>query len=393
MLKRLILSATMMVAIGILAACGNLDTGPAETGQMTDSERIAYILGDRVLEPISQRARDRVVQLGYLNCDHMIAAPVAYQSGIYEALGINVAVTGHTGVPENMAAGNMDVAYVLYNIAIRGYLAGSPLFISAQNHTGGSVYLVVANHIQTPQDLIGATVVLGGDRDVLKWAEIARRMGIPADESYYNNVIIASDAARYQALYLGEIDAFMTCDPFGSLATYNGTGWIMATASTMFDGMMGTCCKVVMHYDFANEYPELAERMLLAHVTSIQFLYLFPYRAAEIFAHRFEMPMEVALMSIHKKLNGEGRTITWDMSVERLQNQIYANDRFDVRIEMTEELDMRGLTADHFVDLSFFNRIDAPDFDTFIRERVDPIFPLGMSLDEFTEAARARHEG
>ncbi|MCL2170381.1 MAG: hypothetical protein FWB74_10210, partial [Defluviitaleaceae bacterium] len=369
-------------------------TEPAEAGPRiftSDEERIAYIMNGTQLAPLSERAQNRVVQLGYLNCDHMIAAPIAYRSGIYHALGMNVAVAGHTAVPESMAAGNMDVAYVLYNIALRGRIMGSPLFIAGNNHTGGSVYLVVANHIETPEDLVGATIVLGGDRDVLKWAEIANRLGIPQDRSYYNEVLIAADSERYFAFALGEIDAFITCDPWGSFAVYNGTGWIMATAQTTFniDGetIIGTCCKVVMHYDFANEYPELAERMLLAHTVSIRFLYLFPYRSAQIFAERFNVPMWVAMNSVYKKVNGEGRTITWDFNVENLQNQINANEYFNVRA------DIHGLEAADFVDLRFFANVDVMPFSEFIRTQIDPIFPLGMTFDEFYEAARAAHYG
>ena len=50
---------------------------------------------------------------------------------------------------------------------------GTPLFIAAQNHTGGSEYLVVSNDIKKPEDLIGKKISLGSDPETenLNWAE------------------------------------------------------------------------------------------------------------------------------------------------------------------------------------------------------------------------------
>lgn len=63
------------------------------------------------LEPLSKEDSDYVINLGYYDCDHMTAACVGEDTGIFKALGLKVSVTGNGNVPEAMSAGKMDVAY------------------------------------------------------------------------------------------------------------------------------------------------------------------------------------------------------------------------------------------------------------------------------------------
>ena len=39
------------------------------------------------------------------------------------------------------------------------------------------------------------------------------------------------------------------------------------------------------------------------------------------------------------------------------------------------------------IDLSYFENSGAKDFDVFIKEQVDPIFPLGMSYEDWRAKA------
>ena len=45
--------------------------------------------------------------------------------------------------------------------------------------------------------------------------------------------------------------------------------------------------------------------------------------------------------------------------------------------------DINQLNIDDYIDLSYFNNSGAKDFDKFIEEEVNPIFPLGMSYEEW----------
>ena len=91
----------------------------------------------------------------------------------------------------------------------------------------------------------------------------------------------------------------------------------------------------------------------------------------------YNVPLEVGLMTLWKKLNEEGRTITWKLNRDYVHNQMKTMKRLGVRD------DINSLDIDDYIDLSYFDNCGAKDFDTFIKEEVDPIFPLGMSYEEW----------
>lgn len=107
-----------------------------------------------------------------------------------------------------MSAGQMDVAYCGWTTTLSAVQKGVPLFIAAENHIGGSEYL---------------------------------------------------------ALVSGDLDGYICCDPWGSMAEYSGAGHILVRQDTDRESGHGTCCKVAMNYNFAKAHPELAQRILLAH--------------------------------------------------------------------------------------------------------------------------------
>ena len=87
------------------------------------------------LEPLSEEDAGYTVNLGYYNCDHMTAACIGKDSGIFKALGMKVEITGNGKVPEAMSAGRMDMAYAGWTTTLRAVQVGMPLFIAAENHT------------------------------------------------------------------------------------------------------------------------------------------------------------------------------------------------------------------------------------------------------------------
>ena len=75
----------------------------------------------------NSKDKDYTVKLGYYNCDHMTAACIAKDAGIFDKLGVKVEVTGNGKVPEAMAAGKMDVGYIGTGGLIAVQLKGSPI--------------------------------------------------------------------------------------------------------------------------------------------------------------------------------------------------------------------------------------------------------------------------
>jgi ABC-type nitrate/sulfonate/bicarbonate transport system substrate-binding protein len=374
--KVCIMAALLIGILLIAVGCANGQT--SQQSEEVKSDLASELEESYDLKPLSETDANYTINMGYYNCDHMTAACIGQDAGIYEALGLKVKLTGNGNVPEAMAAGKMDVGYAGWTTTLRAVPKGTPLFIAAQNHTGGSEYLVVSNDIKEPEDLIGKKISLGTDPETenLNWAEWADQLEIPLDSSKYENFTMG-DKDEYFALKAGKLDAYICCDPWGSMAEYEDSGWCMRTQTTMRDGELGTCCKVAMHRDFAEEHPELAKRILLAHTLSVQYMYQHPYKAAEIFAENYSVPLEVALMTFWKKLNNEGRTISWDLNIDELKNQLKVMQKYGV------QNDVNTVNVEDYVDTSYMDACGAKDFNTFIKEEVDPEFPLGMSYEDW----------
>ena len=358
-----------------------LGTSCLSAASVEKDDPVPEMVAQYDLEPLPEEDADYTVNLGYYNCDHMTAACVGKDSGIFKALGMKVEITGNGKVPEAMSAGRMDMAYAGWTTTLRAVQVGTPLFIAAENHTGGAEYLVCSFNIKKPEDLIGKKIAAGGDpANSMNWMEWTDQLGIPNDIEKYENYSM-SDADAYFSMAAGKLDAFTCCDPWGSMAEHEKTGWVMVRQNTDRKNGHGTCCKVCMNYNFAKKHPKLASRMLLAHTLCVQYMYQHPYKAARIFAENYNVPLEVGLMTLYKKLNEEGRTISWKLNRQDMQNQLDTMRHYHVRD------DINTVNLDDYIDLSYFEASGAIDFDRFIQEKVDPVFPTGMSYKDWRAKA------
>ena len=339
---------------------------------------------DLNLAELSDEDKKYQIQLGYYNCDHMAAASLGEATGIYEALGMNVSVTGTSNMPEAMSAGAMDVAYCGWTVSLNAVNKGVPVFIAAENHTGGSEYLVVSNNIKEASELVGKKLALGKDPETnsATWVECAEALGLPKEGSNYENFTM-SDSDEYLALASGSLDGMITCDPWGSMAEYSGVGHIMYTQNPERFNGHGTCCKLAMNKNFAEAHPRLAERFCLAHTVCIQFMYEHPFYAAKSFSAYYNVPVEVALMTFWRKFVNEGRTIRWDL------NEQYINNQLDYYRQEHIRDDINTLNLSDFCDMSYMNASGAKDFEQFIKDNIDEPFPVGMSYDDYKKKALA----
>ena len=327
--------------------------------------------------------KDYVIKLGYYNCDHMTAAPVAKDAGIFEELGLKVEVTGNGSVPEAMAAGQMDIGYIGFERMVRASLKGAPIFAAAQNHLGGSMYIVVRHGINEPKELVGKKLALhksGSTPEKIsgEWVNFANATGIPVEGKNYELFDMA-DKDQFLALKLGKLDGYLTCDPWGSMAEYDGCGHILHASTKMPSGKWGTCCVFSMNSNFAAAHPDLAKKMILAHSKAIQLIYTHPLKAAEIFEKNYSVPLEVALMTIYKKTVAESRTLTWHLRMENIQEALDWGLKNKI-------LESAGNPAD-YIRTELLAKSGVDDFDKFIKEKVDPVFPINMTYENWKKKA------
>lgn len=365
-IKTVMLLIVSVSLLALLTGCGGGDK-PADQNKASNVA-------------IPEKDKDYVVQLGYYDCDHMTGACIAKDAGIYDELGLKVNVLGNAKVPEAMAAGQMDVGYVGNSRMMRAFLQGSPIVVGANNHIGGSHYLIASNDIKEPKDLLGKKLAIGTDpeKNNPSWIVMAGKLGLPIEGANYE-VLNMADKDEYFALKAGKLDGYAACDPWGSMAEYENTGHVLATMDKLPSGEWGECCAFNLNKNFAAEHPELAKLMVLAHTKAIEHMYLKPVRSAEIFAENYKVPMEVALMTMWKKTIAEGRTITWKIDLNNWQRQINMELGFGT-------LD-KAPNVDAFIQSQYLNESGADDFDSFIKEKVDPVFPVGMSYEEWKTKA------
>jgi NitT/TauT family transport system substrate-binding protein len=368
-------------------------TGCTDSSKTTSIKQVDYDPAVEVkrfkLNELSEKEKNYTVQMGYNNCDHMVAALVGEYAGIYKALGLKVNITKTSKIMEAMASGEMDVGYQGIKGAINSVNNGAPLFMAAANHVGGSRYLVASNDIKTGKDLIGKNLAIGTSAAVSpEWMRYADELGIPRGLENYNVIDMAQADAAF-ALKAGKIDGFICCDPYASQAEFEGFGHIMATGwgahvSDDKSAGWGMCCVYCMSRDFKDEYPELARRLIIAHSLATEYLYLHPYNAAMMFAEGFGTSPDVGLRTVYMKTVAEGRTLTWEFTKDNLRTYIDYYHEYDI-----PEKDIPNINdINKFMSTEVIGKAELSDFSIFIKEKVDPYFPIGTTYLEWLRKAR-----
>ena len=384
--KQLSLALAGAVLFGVLAGCHNSaeETPGLSQVDYDPQEAIAPYLDN--LPEIPEADKDYVIEMGYNNCDHMVAAIIGQDTGLYDALGLNVNITKTGQVASAMASGDMVVGYAGFGGLINNYNKGARVIMPAGSHLGGAMYLVVSPEIESLDEVVGTTLDMGPDSQYSTfWLEICDKLGIPSDIGAYYQGSDMGDEDAMMALRAGQLDIFTCCDPYASIAEQEGFGKILATAwhadvkedkSTGW----GIHCGYYINADFAEAHPELTTRLVLAHCLAIKYMYQHPYSAGEMFAETFGTSVDVGLRTMYLKTNAEGRTLCWTIDESNMENYEHWYDLLGV----PEEERTLVTDVDGFMDLSWLDKCGIEDFQTFIEEEgIDEMQPLGMSYADW----------
>ncbi len=363
----------------LMSAIALSGCGKSETTQTTQSTQTGESAQAESSSGEAAVTSDYEINLGYYNCDHMVAGPVGEAAGIYKAHNLKVKLTGNGKVPQAMAAGQMDAGY----IGARGLVAangeGSPIVYAANNHIGGSMYLVVANDVEKPEDLYHQKVAMSDPSTSESWlAGYAQTLDLSSDPADYELIQTGSDSDSFLALSTGQIKAYTCCDPWGSMAEYKKVGKIMGTYFEM-DGAMGICCSFALNKNFIKEHRDLAVELLKAHQDSIKYIYEHPKKAAEILEQYYKVHYKLALMTIYKKCNAEGRTLTWQLNEEEFTHAYDVYKKYDLVKNLPPMEDV--------IEKDVYNEANLDDFEDFIANNVEKNFPVGMTYEDFEKKA------
>lgn len=204
-------SGILALSLAFSAMMGCTDSSKQSVTVETDYDPVAEVAKyQSYLGELSEEDKNYQIEMGYNNCDHMVACLVGDKAGIYEALGLKVNLTKTGKIAEAMASGQMDCGYQGLSGAILAANNSAPLFMAAANHLGGSRYLVVSNDIKDPKDLIGKKLAIGsGALKTAEWPRWSEELGVPKELENYEVVDMAQQDAMF-ALKAGQLDGF-TC--------------------------------------------------------------------------------------------------------------------------------------------------------------------------------------
>lgn len=208
MKKRLV--AVLLVAamsVSLLTACH--DSG--ENKVTVDIKQTDYDPEEAVKDfefgELNETEKNYTVEMGYNNCDHMVAAIIGEKAGIYEAMGLKVNLTKSGETTKALISGAMDVGYI--GVGASGLSQNPPYFIASANHTGGSRYLVVSNDISDPSEIEGKTLAMTSKpAENSEWRGWARDYDVSYNAEDYNIVSMGQQDALF-ALKAGQIDGFV----------------------------------------------------------------------------------------------------------------------------------------------------------------------------------------
>jgi NitT/TauT family transport system substrate-binding protein len=234
------------------------------------------------------------VHLGYFpNLTHAVAIVGVARGTFQSALGSNAKLDIKTfsagpALVEAMFANQIDIGYVGPNPAINGYVKshGAALRIIAGSSSGGALFVVRPGaNIKSAADLAGkklATPQLGGTQDVaLRY--YLQQHGLKTTDKGGNVQIVPTDPANILTLFKeGSIDGAWVAEPWGTRLLDEGKGQLYLDERTQWPNEKFVTTNVIVRKQFLDQYPDLVNKFLGAHVATVQYITSNPDSAKSI---------------------------------------------------------------------------------------------------------------
>jgi len=204
-----------------------------------------------------------VIRIAYLPITHALPLFVANDQ-ICDDSYFRVELVRFGTWPELMDAlnsGHVDGASVLVQLAMASNERGIDLRAVALGHRDGNI-LVVANYINTAEDLRGRTIAIPSalsTHNVLLNAFLADN-DMTVDDVH---VILLAPTEMVSALANGSISAYVVAEPFGARAITTGFGRSFAESHEIWEDSV--CCAFVLSYYFIKNNREIAAEFIRSY--------------------------------------------------------------------------------------------------------------------------------
>ena len=198
-----------------------------------------------------------VIEVGYLPTDHSAALLVAKHNKTYENNGLNVKtvqINSGSNIVDAVASGDVDIGYVGITPAMQGISKGVPIkVVGSVNMVGSGIVVEPNSTITSPADLKGKSIATPGVssiQQVLLLYEL-QKYNITSEDvdlisiNVYN---IPSSLAAHK------VDAYISYEPFVSLAPYEGIGNVLIYSNDIIKDH--PCCVIIASESFIKEHPQ-----------------------------------------------------------------------------------------------------------------------------------------
>ncbi|HEV7760351.1 MAG TPA: ABC transporter substrate-binding protein [Acidimicrobiales bacterium] len=220
------------------------------------------------------------LSLGYFpNVTHAPAI-LGVEDGYFEdALGPDVDLNletfnAGTEAIEALFAGDIDATFVGPNPAINGFAQsdGDALRIVAGTTSGGAS-LVVADGIDSPEDLAGKTLAtpsLGNTQDVALRAWL-KEQGYETDSAGGGDVSITpqENADTLTTFQSGDIDGAWVPEPWATRLVLEGGGHVLVNEADLWPEGQFVTTHLVVATDYLDEHPDIVKALLTGLLDSI----------------------------------------------------------------------------------------------------------------------------
>jgi NitT/TauT family transport system substrate-binding protein len=240
-----------------------------------------------------------VIEVGYLPTDHSAALLVAKHDKTYENNGLNVKtvqINSGSNIVDAVASGDVDIGYVGITPAMQGISKGVPIkVVGAVNLVGSGIVVEPNSNITSPADLKGKSIATPGVssiQQVLLLYEL-QKYNITSEDvdlisiNVYN---IPSSLAAHK------VDAYISYEPFVSLAPYEGIGNVLIYSNDIIKDH--PCCVIIASESFIKEHPQELDKFLKIHQQTTEYVNTHPNETANIIDHELTTNIEIEALSL-----------------------------------------------------------------------------------------------
>lgn len=335
--------AVVLAGLLVAAGCGDDDGGSASGGASSGGES----------------GEVATLRLGYFpNVTHAPAV-AAVQEGYFESSLEGVAEIEYstfnsgTEAGEALLAEGLDATFIGPNPAINAFAQtdGEAVRLVAGTTSGGAS-LVVAEDIQSPEDLVGRTIAtpsLGNTQDVALRAWLADQ-GFSFDDAGGGDVPIVNldNADTLAAFQDGTVDGGWVPEPWATRLIQEGGGHVLVDEADLWPDGEFVTTHLLVRTAFLEENPDVVRGLIEGLAVGVDFVNDDPAAAQEVVNAGIEEVTGAALPPEVMSASWENLTFTLDPIASSLEKS--KDDA--VAVGLLEEVDLAGI-----YDLTLLNEV------------------------------------